>query len=64
MDEKLSTSPWAREAKEHWRRNRPKMYKALEAKGTLNCNPPRFSPSSQPCFLKVSPLGREGYARA
>ena len=34
--EKLSTSPWASKAKENWRKYRPKMYRALEAKGTLN----------------------------
>jgi len=34
--EKVSTSPWASEAKEHCRKYRLKMYRALEVKGTLN----------------------------
>ena len=34
--EKLSTSPWARQAKEHWKEHRPKMYAALEKSGQLN----------------------------
>ncbi len=34
--EKLSQSPWASQAKEHWQKYRPKMYKALQEKGTLH----------------------------
>jgi hypothetical protein len=34
--EKLSESPWASKAKEHWKKYRPKMYAALVASGKLN----------------------------
>jgi hypothetical protein len=34
--EKLSSSPWATDAKEHWKKYRPKMYAALERSGKLN----------------------------
>jgi hypothetical protein len=29
-------SPWAQDAKDHWKRHRPKMYAELEKNGTLN----------------------------
>ena len=31
-----SQSPWYSQAKEHWKKYRPKMYAALEKKGTLH----------------------------
>ena len=59
MDEKLSTSPWAREAKEHWRQYRPKMYQAFEKAGTLNKHLNRAVEQTKDEFVRAIENGME-----
>jgi hypothetical protein len=54
-------SPWAQEAKDHWKRHRPKMYAELEKAGTLDSLAQKAADNANNEFYSAVENGMDPY---